>query len=253
MVPVQADTDDHEAIQQQTIDVGNNVAYAGVVPVQADTDNHVTYDAAIQDATNTQQQTIDVGINVAYAGVVPVQANTDDHVTYDEAIQDATNTQQQTIVNVAHAGVVPVQADTDDHVTYDEAIQDATNTQQQTIDVDINVAYAGVVSVQESQHKDKQSATAAPKIVTSTTNFQFQESNNNPITERNIAYGVIPPKKAQVKQQKFCTSPQTVTLATNDQFPDYDYPTTEQDTSEAANPDFQATPGKVSRSSSCMF
>ena len=136
-------------------------------------------------------------------------------------------------------------ADMNDHVTY-ETIQDAIETQQQTIDVDINVAYAGVVPVQESQHKDKQFATAAPNIATSTTNFQFQETNNNPITEENIAYGVIPRKEAQEKQQneQLGTATQTATLETNDQFPEYNYPTTEQGTSEAVydNPDFEPTP-----------
>ena len=135
-------------------------------------------------------------------------------------------------------------ADMNDHVTC-ETIQDAIETQLQTIEVDINVAYAGVVPVQESQQKDKQSATAAPKIATST-NFQFQGTNNNPITEENIAYGVIPWKEAQEKQQneQLGIAPQTATLETNDQFPEYNYPTTEQGTSEAVydNPDFEPTP-----------
>ena len=57
---------------------------------------------------------------------------------------------------------------------------------------------------------------------------------------------MIPRKEAQEKQQneQSGTAPQTATLATNDQLPDYDYPTTEQVTSEAVydNPDFEATP-----------
>ena len=143
-------------------------------------------------------------------------------------------------------------ADMNDHVTY-ETIQDAIETQQQTIDVDINVAYAGVVPVQESQHKDKQSATAAPNIATSATNFQLRET---PITEENIAYGVIPRKESQEKQQneQSGTAPQTATLETNDQFPDYDYPATEQGTSEAVydNPDFEATPKSAAVSAAAL-
>ena len=100
--------------------------------------------------------------------------------------------------------------------------------------------------MQESQQQGKQLDTAAPKIVTSATNLQFQ-AYDNPITERNIAYGAVEPQReAQEKQQNeqlASAHSQTTTLATNNQFPDYDYPTTEQVTSEAVynNPDFQET------------
>ena len=123
-------------------------------------------------------------------------------------------------------------ADTDDHVTY-EAIQDATETRQRMIDVDINVAYAGVVPQDKSQQQGKQLDTAAPKIATSATNFQFQ-AYDNPITERNITYDAVEPQNEmqesqQQGEQYYDTAvPQTAASATNFQFQSYDNPITER-------------------------